>query len=487
MKRNKFSLSHYKLFTCNMGELIPITWYEVIPGDTFQQRTSLVVRTSPLIAPIYHPVAIRLHHFYVPNRQIWEDWEEFITGGGDEPLNTGVRPDPANDPVTPSVTCTNSSHNSIMDYLGLPKPSIGNDRFVSALPFRAYNRIYNEWYRDEQIDSLVAENVASGPDAGPYDIKNVAWQKDYLTTARPFPDRGPAVKIPVSGLVQDDGNATVTGPLLQSKDGSAADHPNANYRNAMLPEGISSVEPYPTAWIDPEDMREGLAILRYQEARNEYGSRYVEYLKYCGIRNPSDARLQNPEFLGGSRATIQFSEVLQTAEGTNPVGTLKGHGISATRGRRFRKFFEEHGIVMTLMSVLPKTMYVDAVDRGWVRQTKEDYFQKEFQNLGDQEIFNLEASFDHSNGALTFGYQKRYDEYRFKKSGVAGEFRDTLDYWHMGRKYASPDVALNTSFVTSNPTKRVYADQSSDSLQIMAMHSIQARRPIAKFPKPRIL
>jgi len=224
-----------------------------------------------------------------------------------------------------------------------------------------------------------------------------------------------------------------------------------------------------------------MALQRYAEARSRYGSRYTEYLSYLGVRS-SDARLQRPEYLGGGRETIQFSEVLQTAEGTNPVGELRGHGIAAARSNRYRRFFEEHGYIISLMVIRPKTIYAQGLFRTWNRRVKEDFWQRELQHIGQQEVLNKEVYAAHASPDGTFGYQDRYDEYRRSESRVSGEFRDTtLDYWHLARIFGS-SPALNSSFVSSVPTKRIFAvtDPEVDSLYVTVKHSTQARRQVAK-------
>ena len=246
--------------------------------------------------------------------------------------------------------------------------------------------------------------------------------------------------------------------------------------------------------IDINTVRHAFALQRYEEARARYGSRYVEYLRAAfGVRC-SDARLQRPEYLGGGRVPIQFSEVLQTGVTTSGsqtgVGTMFGHGITAMRTNRYRRFFEEHGIVMTLMSVRPKTMYTQRVERQFIRGvdstytgttgTKEDYWQRELQHIGQQAINPQEA--DNQTAAPTgaaWGYQDRYDEYRRKESGVAGLFRSTLNTWHLSRDFAAPP-ALNSTFVSCVPPTRVFADTSNDNLYVCANHNIQARRVIAR-------
>lgn len=487
MKRHKHSLSNYKLLSCDMGELVPIGLTEVLPGDSLQQATSLLLRVSPLLAPVMHPVHVRVHHWYVPHRIVWDDFEEFITGG----------PDGNNSSTFPTITLSGTDNDvgTLADYLGVPTDPASVE--VSALPFRAYNLIFNEWYRDEDLVTEKAISKASGADTTTdIDLMNVAWEKDYFTSSRPWTQKGPEVTLPLAGAapVTGIGKRTQnwgTGPQAAFEtDGSGS----TNYAGFSKVSDASADEEfyveedpnnsgYPGIYADLSnvsaaninDVRLAFALQRYEEARARYGSRYTEYLRYLGVRS-SDARLQRPEYLGGGKQTIQFSEVLQTAEGTDPVGELRGHGISALRSRRYRRFFEEHGYVITTLSVRPKTIYVQGLHRTFNRRTKEDFWQQELQHIGQQAIENREIYADAATPTGTFGYQDRYDEYRRTPSSVSGEFRDsTLDYWHMARIFAS-EPALNSDFVTANPTKRINAVQSQDVLWIMANHSIQARR-----------
>jgi len=217
-----------------------------------------------------------------------------------------------------------------------------------------------------------------------------------------------------------------------------------------------------------------------------YGSRYTEYLRYLGVRS-SDARLQRPEYLGGGKRDISFSEVLQTAEGTDPVGAMKGHGISGMATRPFRKFFEEHGIVMSVMSIRPQSIYSNGLHRSWLRETKEDYFQKELQFVGQQEIKNGEVYF--SNDSLnydTFGYGDRYSEYTHHPSTIAGDFRSTLDFWTAARSFTSRP-ALNTTFTNCDPTDRIFAVPSEHTFWVASQQKIIARRMVQSDPTARIL
>lgn len=497
MKRNKFGLSHYKLATMDMGNLIPLAWFEALPGDTIQQATSALIRCSPLVAPVMHPCLVRIHHWFVPNRLIWDNFEDFITGGDDGQDAT----------AHPYIDASSVTEGSLADYLGVPVGSYTPDLRFSALPFRAYNLIYNEHYRDEDLITELTVDTGDGADTTTdTDVQRVAWGKDYFTTSRPWEQKGAQVLIPlgdaapVTGIgipnqnfplssvnVYESGgtNPTYAGARSMSNEANAdktayieEDPDNAGYPGVYA--DLSAATGIPV-----NDLRLALAIQRYQEARAIYGSRYVEYLRYLGVRG-SDSRLQSPEFLGGGKNTIQFSEVLQTAEGTDPVGSLKGHGIAALRSNRYRRFFEEHGIVMTLASVIPKTIYAQGLHKKWSRTVKEDYFQRELQMIGEDEVYNKEVYAAHSAPDEIFAYQARYDEYRSHPSQVSGEFLSTLDHWHLARIFAS-DPALNQSFIECNPTKRVFASTNTDCLYVMANHSIQARRMIAKRAYNRII
>lgn len=504
MKRSKHSLTHYKLASLNMGMLTPIACMEVLPGDTFQMATSALIRVSPLLAPVMHPVHVRIHHWFVPNRLIWEDWEDFITGGSDG----GATP-----PTAPTINMTytagppetgNNRLGWLPDYFGIP-PQINNFP-VSALPFRAYNLIYNEWYRDQDLAAERVVSLASGVDTTTSigAVPHISWEKDYFTSARPWSQKGPQVTVPLSGNGFVDGIGKVNQNFINTPQAAfESDGTNPTYAkwqgigaaadNAFIVEGrTSGGTDYPNVRIrtdqlaaDVNDLRLAMALQRWAEARAKFGSRYTEYLRYYGVRS-SDARLQRPEYLGGGKQTIQFSEVLQTApdpaDADVGVGNLKGHGIGAVRSNRFRRFFEEHGFVISLVSIKPRTMYLQGVPRMWSRATKEDYFTRELQHIGQQEVFNRELYATHATPGGIFGYQDRYDEYRRMESTVNGEFRTTnLNYWHMARTFASEPV-LNEAFVVSNPTDRIFAipPSTADTLWCMFHHSVQARRMVAK-------
>lgn len=481
MKRAKHSLSNYKLLSCDLGELVPIGITEVLAGDSIQQSTNALIRAAPLLAPVMHPVNVSISHWFVPHRLVWEDWEKFITGG----------PDGMDASVHPTISIVNPAVGTLADYFGIP-PGTYTATF-SALPFRAYAMIFNEWFRDQDLVTPLVIDQTSGADTTTNTtLQNGAWEKDYFTSARPWEQKGPAITIPLGTTapvigkneditIHSEANGTprvlrtsAGGNGVQEATGSGLGvASDTRWDNTALEADLSGASA-----VTVNVLREALALQRYEEARARYGSRYTEYLRYLGVQS-SDARLQRPEYLGGGKETIQFSEVLQTGEGAEPVGTLRGHGISSMRSNRYRRFFEEHGFVITLLTARPKTIYANGLARHWNRTTKEDYWQKELEHIGQQPVLNKEVYAPHANPNNTFGYQDRYDEYRRTFSTIAGEFRTTLDYWHFARQFGSAP-ALNADFVKCVPTEEPFAVPSEDVLQIMARHSIQARRLVCK-------
>lgn len=509
-KRSKFSLSNYKLASMKMGYIVPVNLMEVLPGDSIQQSTGVFMRLAPLVAPVMHPVHMTVYHFFVPTRIIWDDFEAFITGG----------PDGMDISAVPTVSVTPEA-SSLADYLGLP---LGNALTVSALPFRAYNLIWNEYFRDQDLMAELPVSFDSGPDTiTPLNLLRPCWSKDYFTTARPWPQKGPDVTLPIGKQAPVRGSGPIAGVAYASNDGVSESHPinpdaiprwlqvhyelagsgpaidymsvgpdnsvQSEFPNNSLfglsPSGGTGVfaDLSQSTGVNINALRQAMSIQRFQEKRALFGSRYEDYLRFIGVR-PQDARLQLPEYLGGGSQTIQFSEVLQT--GGDNVGALYGHGIAAMRTNRYRRFIPEHGYVMSFLVVRPIPVYTQGIERMWSRKTKEDYWQKEFEHIGQQEVLNKEVYADGSAADdETFGYQNRYDEYRRGVNTVSGEFRTNQDYWHMARIFANRP-ALNADFVQSNPTDRIFqaSEQLSDQLYCMIQNNITAKRLISKNGNP---
>lgn len=484
MRRAKFSLSHTKLFSCDTGFLVPCGLVEVLPGDTFQHNTSLLVRASPLLAPVMHKFDVRIHHWYVPHRLSFDGWEDFITGG----------PDGEDDTEFPTITVDNNdvAVGDLLDHMGVPPLTAAT---FSALPARAYARIWNEFYRDQDLDTPLVISTAAGPDTTTSKtLQRVRWDKDYFTAARPWEQKGPSITVPLGTTApiyfQSNGNANLvkdatTGATINNatiaQTGAAGQlrWTGSNTEVGIDPNGQLLTDLSTASAITVTALREALAMQRYEEARARYGSRYPEYLRYLGVRS-SDARLQRPEYLGGGNAPIQFSEVLQTAEGDDPVGEMRGHGIGAMRSNRYRRFFEEHGYVLSLFSVKPRAIYSQGLARHFNRTTKEDFWQKEFEAIGQQEVLKKEVYAAAASPNAVFGYQNRYDEYRSEPSTIAGEFRTVLDHWHAARIFAS-EPSLNSTFVSCvPPDDRIFAVPSQDVLYVMAKHKLAARRLVSK-------
>lgn len=465
--RHRHNLTHYRLFTGDMGYLLPVGLIEVLPGDTFQVQSASLIRLSPLAAPVMHGMTVRLHSWFVPHRLVWDEWEKFITGG-----NSGEEA-----PVLPTMNPTASG---VAHYYG------ANTTGVSALPNRGYNLIFNEFYRDQD---LVAE-VDPDQDV----LQKVAWQKDYFTTSRPWEQRGSGVVIPLTGDAPIDnlgifGSAPSSG-VQNTRDGSTM----VQSQCRTIATQIDGERPYVTAdlsetsGVEVTALRRALAIQRFQEARARYGGRYNEYLRTLGVR-PDDASLGLPEYLGGGRVRVSVSEVLQTGPDAQVdefgVGDMYGHGMAPMRANRFRRFFSEHGYIHMLLSVRPDAMYTSVTPRHWLKRTKFDFWQKELQHIGQQEVFSNEL-WPGASPEQVFGYQDRYREYREHPSQVVGEFKNALNYWHLARVFGA-EPALNQSFVECSPSKRIFNEQEHHSLWGMVQHRVVARRLVSRSAAGRII
>lgn len=516
--RNKFDLTHKRKFSLNMGELIPIMVQEIVPGDKFRVKSEVMLRFAPLLAPVMHEIDVTTHYFFVPNRIVFAEWEDFITGGAS---GTAAPVAPYMTIATADVAAGRYLNSSLADYMGLPSiattTTVTNSLNYNALPFRAYQQIYDDYYRDQNVESALSVSTASGQITGAelaklHTKRKRAWEKDYFTSALPFAQRGNPVTLPITGtgavtysprstaVYEAGGNPPVntligTGPTLVSGDmfvGKTAATTGGAYGRI---ENIQSVS-FSSSNITVNDLRKSFAIQSWLEKNALAGGRYNEQLLVHFNVRSSDARLQRPEYLGGGKSPAVISEVLSTyqdpADAGNPQGNMAGHAISVGRTNGFQRTFEEHGFVIGIMSVLPQTAYQQGVPSMFRRLDKLQYLFPEFAQMGEQPI-PLSELFYRADAVTTekdetFGYQSRYADYKYIPSTVHGEMRGTLNYWHMGRIFSSKPV-LNTSFIQSDPTLRIFAvdDPAQEHLYCQVLNRVDAIRPLPYFGTPKLV
>lgn len=487
MKRSKFSLSHYHQTTFDMGELVPIGLVPACPGDSFKHHTSMLTRAVAMLAPVMHKLNLHIHHWFVPMRLVWVDWEDFITGG-----STGNAA-----PVFPTITFASVAKGSLANYLGVPVSA--TPVTVSALPFRMFNMIWNEKYRDQDIQTARVISTASGADTTtdttlPY----VCWDKDFFTTSRPWTQLGSAVTIPLTGnapvervpgntntaLLRDAATGNLSGTFqLASSAGDLVPNGAPSTKLQLDPNGTMRANLSSVSGVALSDLRTAAGVQRFRENNAAFGYRYSDFLNYRFGISKQDARLQEPEYLGGGRQVMQFSEVIQTAQGSDPVGTLRGHGIGAIRTNAYRAFIPEHGYILSLAFLRPQPIYANALQKHWSLNLKEQWPTKELEAIGRQPIYNREIYVNHSTPSGVFGYQNQYENWRRMHSRLSGDFADLgagfFGSWTMARFFTS-DVALNNTFLQCNPSKRNFASTSTDAFLAMANHKIAVRRFLNK-------
>jgi hypothetical protein len=493
-----------------MGDLIPVFLEEVVPGDSFKVTSELFIRLAPMLAPVMHRVNVYTHFFFVPNRLVFDKWQDFITGGVDG--QSAV--------VFPRVYISEVGSDmlgigTLADYLGLPNMDVDfqfSDDFVfSALPFRAYQLIYNEYYRDQTLQPEVDFDKGSVVLPTDWDklspLRRRCWEKDYYTSALPWPQRGGDVMLPIGGsapVILDPPSgvatssfrsATGSAPTGAIEQGTISGDPfitvdgSPNTRLLYDPNGSLMADLEEATSTTVNEFRRSIRLQEWLEKNARAGSRYIEQiLSHFGVRS-SDARLQRPEYLGGGKSPVVISEVLQTSstDETTPQGNMAGHGVAVGNTHGFKKFFEEHGFIIGILSVLPRTGYFQGIPRKFSKFDKFDYFWPSFAHLGEQPILNKEVNFRTSSPGGVFGYTPRYAEYKFAQNSVHGDFRSDLQFWHMARNLPS-NVGLNGQFVQSDPTHRIFAvtDPDVHKLYCHIYHDCKAIRPMPKFGTPTI-
>lgn len=500
-KRNSFDLSSDRLLTLDMGQFVPVKTLEVLPGDTFTVDDVFFARLEAMIAPALVDIDLHVYHFFVPNRILMEEklWESFITGGKDG--NSTV--------VAPYMMSSVSGYAlcSLADYLEIPT-NVPNLKH-SAFPIRAYNKIYNDWIRDENLIDEVPVSLDDGLDTTTSTaLKNKAWEKDYFTSALPWPQRGDAASLPIVGsapvgAIDSSGNFSSTSTqlfkisgvsntagLLVGSSGSVSADKSASYGHSLYSNMVTDLSQSSPVTINA--MRVAFQVQRFLEKQARGGARLVEtVLNHFGVRIP-DARLQRSEFLGGARLRFMISPVEQTSstDSTSPQGNLAGRGTlnAGTKSRTFS--FVEHGYFMTIVAAMPRTIYAQGLPRMYSRESRYDYYWPVFAHLGEQEVRNKEiyAQGTEADDGI-FGYQDRGSEYRHIPSSVAGLFRPggSLEFWTLMRKFDSLPQ-LNGDFVTANPSKRIFAVQTQNNSIIMQYKQrVKAFRPLPKYGTPGLI
>lgn len=502
--RSSFDRSHGYKTAFDSGYLIPFFVDEALPGDTFNLHTNALARLATPIFPLMDNMFMDTHFFSVPVRLIWDNWQRF---NGEQ-----IDPGDSTDFLVPQLTAPAGGFtaNSLEDYFGLPTGVAGIK--VNSLWHRAYNLIWNEWFRDQNLqDSVTVHRGDAGDLPADYTLLRRGKRHDYFTSCLPWPQKGPGVSIPLggsapvvgdltnafqlsswSGGVENHGYVKPDNNNLLHFEGNPASGSNLYFSTDPNKTGLEADLSTATA-ATINSLRQAFQIQKIFERDARGGTRYVELIKsHFGVTSP-DYRLQRPEFLGGGSSPVIISPVPQTsATGTSPQGNLAAIGTCHVQGHGFVSSFTEHCIIIGLVSVRADLTYQQGLNRMFSRQTRFDFFWPALSHIGEQSVLNKEIYCDGSaNDDLVFGYQERYAEYRYKPSMITGILRSSaaqsLDSWHLSQDFASLPV-LNSAFIQENPpVDRVIAVPSEPHFIFDSYIQLKCARPMPVYGVPGLM
>jgi hypothetical protein len=484
-----------------MGMLIPVLAVPVVPGDKFHLSNQALVRFMPLIAPVMHRFNVTFHSWFVPNRLVWDNWEDFIVDkktGGLSPVMPTLR-----------VDSDGTNYSRLLNFMGIPDPTLNpgavKDETINAMPFAAYQLIYNEFYRDENLVPEVDWSLVDGDNSANLDLYKLrlrAWMHDYFTSALPFAQKGDPVLIP--GNIADAHVKISRYPNVPPDPEVFTDTSNWNSSISTAYPNVQAGIPAPvgdfrdgelfsdnsgTTSTNVSDLRIAVRLQEFLEKLARGGSRYIEMIKGIFGVISKDSRLQRPEYIGGSSSPVVISEVLNTTGTTTAAqGTMAGHGVSVTNGKSGSYFASEYGQIITIMNIQPTTQYQQGIPRYFseVDSFTQQYFP-DFANLGEQHIANRELFAYVANAGDPFGYTPRYSHYKYMSNRVCGQMADTLAFWTEGRIFASTPL-LNQAFIECIPDDRIFAvqDPMEDNLVVQVYNEVKAMRPMPYFGTPSL-